>query len=160
MKHLFPFAIFLLLSCTEEVNSTNVKENRQEIRVVSPESKDNSTIKKVGMANPALLSTGRDIGRTFNAYYKTGQVEKMINLLCRDVILKYSEIELDNYLSNLQFGYDMKFNAMRETEGGFLLNYTCDINATKIVKQLKVVIESDTARICPSNLEKGLIFSN
>ena len=39
-----------------------------------------------------------------------------------------------------------------------ILSYTCMIHQTKVIKQLKVKIENDSAQICPKNLGKGIVF--
>ena len=155
MKYLF--LVLILISCNYTDNQSKEVSNNNE----SPKPNNKDTFEpKVDMTNPALLPTGRDIGRTFNAYYRTGQVKLMLQLLSREVISAYQEEELMKFLSNLEYGYDMTFNSMKNDENSYVLNYTCIINATKVVKQMDVVIENDTARIKPFDISKGLIFKN
>ena len=109
------------------------------------------------MSNPVMMKSV-DIGRMFNAYYKTGQTNRMVGLLDAKTKQKFTFSELEELLKKLDYGYDMTLSGMKD-EGEFkILNYTCLIQQTKVIKQLKVKIENDTARICPKNLSKGLIF--
>jgi hypothetical protein len=116
--------------------------------------------KNKGMSNPLLLSDagGADIGRLFNSYYRTGQQQKMLVLLDSTTKKTYSNEELLKLLSKLDFGYDIKLSGARQKENSFVLTYSCQIAQTKVVKQLKVVIENDTARIAPKNLMNGELF--
>ena len=112
------------------------------------------------MSNPIMLSDagGADIGRLFNAYYRTGQQQKMLVLLDSMTKKTYSNEELVKLLSKLDFGYDMKLSGASQKENSFVLTYSCQIAQSKVVKQLKVVIENDTARIAPKNLMNGELF--
>jgi hypothetical protein len=110
------------------------------------------------MANPVLMDYGADIGTIFSTYYKVGSIEKMIPFLDKKTKQAYSLIELKKALSKLQLGYDIKLTGMKDSADVKLLSYSCQINATTIIKRLLVVVENDTARIVPSNLNKGNIF--
>ena len=156
MKYLF--FVLILISCNYSNKQSKQVNNKNES--AQPKNQKDLIKKKLDMTNPALLPTGRDIGRTFNTYYRTGQVELMLQLLSQEVIESYQEEELEKFLSNLEFGYDMTFNSMKNDENSYILNYTCIIEATKVVKQLDVVIENDSAKIKPFDISKGLIFKN
>jgi len=156
MKYLF--FVLILISCNYSNKQSKQVNNKNES--AQPKNQKDLIKKKLDMTNPALLPTGRDIGRTFNTYYRTGQVELMLQLLSQEVIESYQEEELEKFLSNLEFGYDMTFNSMKNDENSYTLNYTCIIEATKVVKQLDVVIENDSAKIKPFDISKGLIFKN
>jgi hypothetical protein len=109
------------------------------------------------MSNPVMMK-GTNIGCLFNAYYRTGQTLKMVELLDANTKQNFSPLKLNDLLQKLDYGFDMKLSGMKE-EGKFkILNYTCLIQQTKVIKQLKVKIENDTARICPKNLAQGIIF--
>jgi hypothetical protein len=113
-----------------------------------------------GMANPLMLTAagGADIGRLLNAYYRTGQVDKMIPLFDRKTKLAFTKEQLRQMLINLQFGYDMKLSGSRKDGNKYTINYVCQINQTKVVKVLDVIVENDTARVVPNNLKAGLVF--
>jgi hypothetical protein len=126
----------------------------------SIEHKNEAQIKDKGMSNPIMLSTaaGSDIGRLFNAYYRTGQVDKMIPLLDSKTKQTYSKEDLRKMLVSLQYGYDMKLSGAQKDGNRYTINYLCQIAQTKVVKQLNVIVEDDTARVVPMNLKEGEIF--
>lgn len=155
MRRFLFFVLFFIVSCQSQLEKT------------TPKTKEISEPQKVllnrhekGMANPLMLSDagGADIGRLFNAYYRTGQTEKMITLLDARTKKVNSNEKLQQMLSNLQFGYDMKLTGATNKGENFVLTYTCQISQTKVVKNLHVTIENDTARIVPKNLLNGEIF--
>ncbi len=113
-----------------------------------------------GMANPIMLSAagGSDIGRLFNAYYRTGQQTKMYPLLDSRTKKSMSKEKVLQLLSKLDFGYDMKLSGANNEGPNYTLTYTCQIAQTKVVKQLKVIVENDTARIVPSDFSQGKLF--
>jgi hypothetical protein len=109
------------------------------------------------MSNPIMMN-GANIGCLFNAYFRTGQTHRMVELLDAKTKQNYTPTELYDLLQKLDYGYDMILSGMKEEGSYKILNYTCIIQQTKVIKQLKVKIENDTARICPKNLEQGIIF--
>ena len=123
---------------------------------------DNQLIKpeKNGMANPIMLSAagGSDIGRLFNAYYRTGQQDKMYPLLDGQTKKSMSKNKVLQLLSKLDYGYDIKLSGATNDGPNYTLTYICRIVQTKVVKQLKVVVENDTARVVPKDFKSGTIF--
>ena len=113
-----------------------------------------------GMANPIMLSAagGADIGRLFNAYFRTGQQIKMYLLLDSRTKKSLSKEKLLQLLTIIDYGYDMKLSGATHEGPNYMLTYTCQIAQTKVIKQLKVIVENDTARIIPSALPSGQIF--
>ena len=113
-----------------------------------------------GMANPIMLSAagGADIGRLFNAYYRTGQQSKMYPLIDSQTKKSMAKDKVLKLLSKLDYGYDMKLSGANNEGPNYTLTYTCQIAQTKVIKQLKVIVENDTARIIPSALPSGQIF--
>ena len=114
------------------------------------------------MKNPVMLTSkgGVDIGRLFNAYYRTGQLDMMYNLLDHETKSSFSKEKLIQSLSNLDYGFEMHLSGSKDFGSHFLLTYLCNISQTKVVKQLKVIVENDTARIMPNNILAGQIFLN
>ena len=148
--------ITILFSCDSNTleNKPDVLKKKEIPQVTKLEIKD--SLNKP-MSNPVMMKSV-DIGRMFNAYYRTGQTSRMVELLDAKTKQKFTFSELEELLKKLDYGYDMTLSGMKD-EGEFkILNYTCLIQQTKVIKQLKVKIEYDTARICPKNLSKGLIF--
>ena len=145
----------LVLSCEMHEKKS---ENSPRLKSFSIESE--ATQKKPfidSMSNPVMMK-GTNIGCLFNAYYRTGQTLKMVELLDANTKQNYTPLKLNDLLQKLDYGFDMKLSGMK-VEGTYkILNYTCLIQQTKVIKQLKVKIENDTARICPKNLAQGIIF--
>ena len=145
----------LLLSCEMQEKK---RKTSQKLKSISIESE--ATQKKPfidSMSNPVMMK-GTNIGCLFNAYYRTGQTLKMVELLDANTKQNFTPLKLNDLLQKLDYGFDMKLSGMK-VEGPYkILNYTCLIQQTKVIKQLKVKIENDTARICPKNISKGLIF--
>ena len=145
----------LLLSCEMQEKK---RKTSQKLKSISIESE--ATQKKPfidSMSNPVMMK-GTNIGCLFNAYYRTGQTLKMVELLDANTKQNYTPLKLNDLLQKLDYGYDMKLSGMKGEGTYKILNYTCLIQQTKVIKQLKVKIENDTARICPKNISKGLIF--
>ena len=150
------FGITILSSCDSNTLENNplVLKRKEMPQVTQIHAKD--SLNKP-MSNPVMMKSV-DIGRMFNAYFRTGQTNRMVELLDAQTKQQFNYSELEGLLNKLDYGYDMKLSGMKD-EGEFkILNYTCLIQQTKVIKQLKVKIENDTARICPKNISKGLIF--
>ena len=146
---------FLLLSCEMQEKKSKYSPRLKSISIESEATQKKPFIDS--MSNPVMMK-GTNIGCLFNAYYRTGQTLKMVELLDANTKQNYTPLKLNDLLQKLDYGYDMKLSGMK-VEGRYkILNYTCLIQQTKVIKQLKVKIENDTARICPKNLSKGLIF--
>lgn len=157
MKSAIYIYIFVLLtSCQTQTAPRKSFEGPAQII----EHKNEAQIKDKGMSNPLMLSAagGADIGRLFNAYYRTGQVDKMIPLLDSKTKQTYSKEDLRKMLVNLQYGYDMKLIGAQKDANRYTINYLCQIAQTKVVKQLSVIVEDDTARVVPMKLKSGEIF--
>ena len=112
------------------------------------------------MSNPVMLSAagGADIVRVCNGYYRTGQQSKMYPLLNSQTKKSFSKAKVLPLLSKLDYGYDMKLSGAINDGQNYTLTYTCQIAQTKVIKQLKVVVENDTARVVPKDLLRGEIF--
>ena len=150
------YGITILFSCDSNTleNKPGVFKKKEIPQVTELEMKD--SLNK-SMSNPVMMK-GTNIGCLFNAYYRTGQTLKMVELLDANTKQNYTPLKLNDLLQKLDYGFDMKLSGMK-VEGPYkILNYTCLIQQTKVIKQLKVKIENDTARICPKNLAQGIIF--
>lgn len=109
------------------------------------------------MDNPIFMH-GASIGNLFNAYYKIGAYEELVSLTDSSTVNRYGRTKLQRLYNKLNYGYPMKL-LNRSMEGNKqVLHYEVSIQATTIIKRLHVVIEQDTARIVPSNLERGELF--
>ena len=150
------FGITILSSCDSNTlkNKPVVLKKKEIAQVTQIDVKD--SLNKP-MSNPVMMK-GTNIGCLFNAYYRTGQTLKMVELLDANTKQNYTPLKLNDLLQKLDYGFDMKLSGMKGEGRYKILNYTCLIQQTKVIKQLKVKIENDTARICPKNISKGLIF--
>ena len=145
----------LLLSCEMQENKSKTNQKLKSISFESEATQKNPFVDS--MSNPVMMK-GTNIGCLFNAYYRTGQTLKMVELLDANTKQNFTPLKLNDLLQKLDYGFDMKLSGMK-VEGRYkILNYTCLIQQTKVIKQLKVKIENDTARICPKNLAQGIIF--
>jgi hypothetical protein len=150
--------LVLVISCQTQ---QDYKDQPTKDKSISSEALQKLDINK-GMANPVMLSSagGSDIGRLFNAYYRTGKLIEMYHLLDSKTKQRISKEQSLQLLSNLDYGYDMKLSNATNEGTNYILVYICQIAQTKVVKQLKIVIENDTARIVPKDLLNGKIFFN
>jgi hypothetical protein len=154
MKY-YLFLVLIIISC-----QTQQKPPVQQQPAAMPSSAGQKIEPNKGMSNPIMLSAagGSDIGRLFNAYYRTGQQTKMYPLLDSRTKKSMSKDKVLQLLSKLDFGYDMKLSGATNEGPNYTLTYTCQIAQTKVVKQLKVIVENDTARIVPSDFSQGKLF--
>jgi hypothetical protein len=154
MKY-YLFLVLIIISC-----QTQQKPPVQQQPAAMPSSAVQKIEPNKGMSNPIMLSAagGSDIGRLFNAYYRTGQQTKMYPLLDSRTKKSMSKDKVLQLLSKLDFGYDMKLSGATNEGPNYTLTYTCQIAQTKVVKQLKVIVENDTARIVPSDFSQGKLF--
>lgn len=147
--------LLFLHSCEMQENKANNSPILKSIYIESETPQKKPFIDS--MSNPIMMK-GTNIGCLFNAYYRTGQTPKMLELLDANTKKKFTPAQLNKLLQNLDYGYDMKLSGL-EVNGNYkILVYSCLIQQTKVIKQLRVKIENDTARICPKNLAKGIIF--
>ena len=145
----------LLLSCEMQENKSKTNQKLKSISFESEATQKNPFVDS--MSNPVMMK-GTNIGCLFNAYYRIGETLKMVELLDANTKQNYTPLKLNDLLQKLDYGFDMKLSGMK-VEGPYkILNYTCLIQQTKVIKQLKVKIENDTARIYPKNLAQGIIF--
>jgi hypothetical protein len=143
------------MSCQTNQDNPNIKV---------PESVSSEGVKRMeskkGMANPVMLTEagGVDIGKLINVYYRTGQHEKIYTHLDGKTKESSSKPKVLELLRKLDLGYDIKLSGAQNNDPYYLLTYTCQISQTKVIKQLRVVVENDTARIVPRDLLSGRIW--
>lgn len=147
--------LFFLHSCEMQENKANKSPILKSISIESETPQKKPFVDS--MLNPIMMK-GTNIGCLFNAYYRTGQTQRMVELLDAKTKQNLTPFQLNDILQKLDYGYDMTLSGMKEDGSYKILNYTCIIHQTKVIKQLKVKIENDSARICPKNLAKGIIF--
>jgi hypothetical protein len=132
--------LFIMTACNQQIKEK--PSNTSKISDDSKPSQEEIVSKKI-MNIPVLMS-GTNIGKLFKAYYRTSQVEQLITLTDRQTIKEFGKDKLSKLYKNLDYGYDMELSGLRQDGDSKLLTYSCIINATKVIKQLSVVIEDDT----------------
>ncbi len=124
--NILAFALYgftILSSCDSNTleNKPGILKDKEINQVTQIEVKD--SLNKP-MSNPVMMKSV-DIGRMFNAYFRTGQTTRMVELLDAQTKQKFTFSELEVLLKKLDYGYDMKLSGMKD-EGEFkILNYTC-----------------------------------
>lgn len=82
----------------------------------------------------------------------------MYSLLDSQTKKSMSKDKILQLLSNLNYGFEIKLSGATHEGPNYTLTYTCQVAQTKVIKQLKVVVENDTARMVPKDLLRGEIF--
>ena len=157
--------VYILNACEAPQMSAKKETPKGSAKIdEQPATMPSSAVQKIepnkGMANPIMLAAagGADIGRLFNAYYRVGQQNNMYPFIDSQTKKKFSKEKVLQLLTKLDFGYDIRLSGANNEGPNYILTYTCQIAQTKVVKQLKVVVENDTARVVPKDLMKGFIF--
>jgi hypothetical protein len=145
--------VSLIYSCRNEESSQKIPEE------LISETPPKTEIKpgKADLSNPVLMY-GTDIGTLFKTYYKVGDFASMLRYTDKGTVQRYGKDSLMKIYRKLDLGFDMRLKNMTVEGNEKILHYETQIQATKEVKRLHVVIEDDTARIIPENLRSGDIF--
>lgn len=156
---------YILSACQAPQMSDKIETPKGTAKIdEQPAAMPSSAVQKIepnkGMSNPIMLAAagGADIGRLFNAYYRVGQQNNMYPFIDSQTKKKFSKEKVLQLLTKLDFGYDIRLSGATNNNPNYILTYTCQIAQTKVIKQLIVVVENDTARIVPKDLLKGFIF--
>ncbi len=139
-------------SCGDNKVNTMEEEQSSESELV-----EETAPEKVDMSNPVLIY-GTNIGSLFKTYYKVGDFNAMIRYTDKATIEQYGRDSLKKIYRKLNLGYDIKLKSMTSEGDRKILHYESITFATKGIRRLHVVIENDTARIVPQNLQVGDIF--
>ena len=95
--------------------------------------------------NPALFF-GSSFGNIFQAYYKQGDYNMLLHLTSKKSRLDFSDETLLQYYQTMQFAFHIKLKSIKKEGDEFTLNYIADIQATKHLIRMYVVVEDDTCR--------------
>ena len=140
MKNSF-FALLFLLACTDrktgktQTNTSSIKTNQSE------------AVK--AFANPAIVY-GSDFitflatlqvtqpGNSDTLFYYTSAITKA----------KYSKKAIAKYYATTNLNFKKKLKAIRKLNDSlYLMNFLCNVNATKTLRTFTVSIERDTCRL-------------
>lgn len=144
--------VVFVCSCGDN-NVKNIEEEQSS----KSETIEEPDPEKADMSNPVLIY-GTNIGSLFKTYYKVGDFNAMIRYTDKATVERYGRDSLINIYRKLNLGYDIKLMSMTSEGDRKILHYESSTFATKGVRRLHVVIENDTARVVPQNLQAGDIF--
>ena len=157
MKYLnILFILIILISCN---SSDYNKKDKVDTKVVFEQKKPGDAIKNKAedWSNPVLIKTG-SFGNYINAYYKIGNYDDLYKLTDSKSKNRWSkEIIIEKY-KNMPLGFDLKFPINKTQENDLIwLQYRVEINATKKILRMPVVVEKDTSRLVLDLFEKELL---
>ena len=155
MKILLPLFLLLCFSCN--VENTDETESDQIVDNTSSESanKDaNTTL--TGWSKPELINAS-SFGQIINVYCKVGNYNELYRLTDQATRAKYSKKEIIKVYKNMAMGFEMGFPMNKTTEDGVVwLYYKVDINATKKILRMPILIENDTCRLVLNQFQQEL----
>jgi hypothetical protein len=107
--------------------------------------------KEPDMSNPILMM-GSDLANLMKSYRKTGNRNGFKDFVHSSVFVRYEDSQINNWYDNLDLGYEMKPVSIQNNGDTLFINYECTLMATNYIKTLRVLVENDTAKICPTEL--------
>ena len=164
MNYLKPnefFALFTVLllcfSCT--VENTDGTENEQIVENTSgdtaSENEDSDPI-LIDWSKPELINVS-SFGQIINVYCKVGKYDELYRLTDQATRAKYSKSAIIEVYKNMAMGFEMGFPMNKTTEDGVVwLYYKVDIDATKKILRMPILIENDTCRLVLMQFQKEL----
>jgi len=150
------FILIILISCnSDDYNNKNNIEKKVDRKQEKP---DNTIKNKIeDWSNPVLIKTG-SFGNYINAYYKIGNFNDLYKLTDSKSKTRWSKEEIIEKYKNMPLGFDLKFPINKTQENDLIwLQYRVEINATKKILRMPVVIEKDTSRLVLDLFEKELL---
>jgi hypothetical protein len=145
---IFILTLFLisLSSCREATRVDPIIEN--EIEKDSNAKEDqNTSIVQVDWSNPVLIGAA-SFGNIINVNYQLGQFEELYRLTNSTLKSSLSKQEILNKYRRLPMGFDLSLPMNKTEENGLIwLHYRVEINATKKIMRMPVVVEDDTSRL-------------
>ena len=106
-----------------------------------------SSIVRVDWSKPVLIGVA-SFGNIINVYYKLGEFNELYRLTNSGLKSSLTKQEIINKYRSLPLGFDLDFPMNKTEENGMIwLHYAVEINATKKIMRMPVVIEEDTCRL-------------
>ncbi|MDA9817293.1 hypothetical protein N9C19_00820 [bacterium] len=97
--------------------------------------------------NPVLIG-GASFGNIINVNYQLGLFDELYRLTNSALKSSLNQQDIINKYRNLPMGFDLDFPINKTDENGIIwLHYSVEINATKKIMRMPVVIEEDTCRL-------------
>jgi hypothetical protein len=103
---------------------------------------------EIDFSNPGVF-VGTDFGNYFQSMFRRGEFDEMIKFTSKESLDKFGEDAVrDFYEHDLQFGYELGDAKSQNIKDGITtLNYSANINATKVVVRINVVVENDSCKV-------------
>lgn len=138
--------IFLISSCKRQASRVDpvIEDDKEEIK---REDKKRNEAVGVDWTNPVLIGAA-SFGNIININYKLGKFDELYRLTNRSLKSSLSSQEIINKYKKLPMGFDLDFPINKTEESGMIwLHYAVEINATKKIMRMPVVVEDDTCRL-------------
>ena len=147
MKILILFLFVLsFYSCREATRVDPIIEDEIEKDSKTKDQDKTSTV-RVDWSNPVLIGAA-SFGNIINVNYQLGQFEELYRLTNSSLKSSLTKQEIINKYRSLPMGFDLDFPMNRTEENGTIwLHYAVEINATKKIMRMPIVVEEDTCRL-------------
>lgn len=148
MKGLFLVLCLLILfsSCRDAKRVDPLIQDEVENRNEKIDQKDKK-IDQNYWNNPVLIG-GASFGNIINVNYQLGLFDELYRLTNSALKSSLNQQDIITKYRNLPMGFDLDFPINKTYENGIIwLHYSVEINATKKIMRMPVVIEEDTCRL-------------
>tara|TARA_B100000609_G_scaffold193511_1_gene184981 strand:+ start:721 stop:1209 length:489 start_codon:yes stop_codon:yes gene_type:complete len=143
---IFVLLIVNLYSCREATKVNPIIEDETE-KDVNTQKNVVDPITQIDWSNPVLIG-GASFGNIINVNYKLGEFNELYRLTNSALKSSLTKQEIVNKYRSLPLGFDLDFPMNRTEENGIIwLHYAVEINATKKIMRMPIVIEEDTCRL-------------
>ena len=151
-KLIFIFTTLLLVSCGE--TSTDTKETSETKSTLTSDS--DHTDAMIDYSDPAYMA-GSSFGEFFQMLYKQEEFETMMHFTSDESIERHGKSSILDYYKSVEFGYDLDFKKIANSDSLTTLFYLGDIRATSIKVTMDVVVENDSCKLyIGDNIENAI----
>lgn len=97
--------------------------------------------------NPNLIY-GSNFGIFFQSMYKIGDFDQMLKFTSTESKSKHGEDELVKFYQTMNFGFEMKPNAIKSIDDStYVLSFKTLNYATRNIRRMKVTVENDSCKV-------------
>ncbi len=133
-------------SCREATRVDPIIEDERE-RDTKTKDQNKTSTEEVDWSNPVLIGAA-SFGNIINVNYQLGQFEELYRLTNSSLKSSLTKQEIINKYRSLPLGFDLDFPINKTEENGTIwLHYAVEINATKKIMRMPIVVEDDTSRL-------------
>ena len=133
-------------SCREATRVDPIIEDERE-RDTKTKDQNKTSTAEVDWSNPVLIGAA-SIGNIINVNYQLGQFEELYRLTNSSLKSSLTKQDIINKYRSLPLGLDLDFPINKTEENGTIwLHYAVEINATKKIMRMPIVVEDDTSRL-------------